>query len=1156
MKRIYFIILFLISSILLAGAPQVFNLDDLWFGKNNSNACKILQFGSYNSNVGPIKYCPLEQKFYFSENNSNFYRFQSYLGYTPEFQLTFSGILNRNGNTISSIITNNNINNWNTAYAESHVHSNFGILENTNYAFTTTLKSYYDAKAEVSYVNGLVSNTNGYIQLQILDILGLLDNTNSGVQDQLIALEGLINNTNSVIQGQLGSKADTSYVDGLVSNTNSVIQDQLLGLNSLINNTNSVIQGELNGKSDITYVNGLVSNTNSGIQNQLSGKQNNLNFYNLSGTSNQIILSGNGLGTLINNNITLSLPQNIDINANVSFATASLNQNGTPAAITPILNLYTRANAASMAGTGSSVVWYQTPFNNNASVEMGEINFSTVGNWTGAVGTQATDFRIRRTGAGVMQDIIHEDATSIRFPNVYLMSLGGTDSSSFPYASMHIYSVSKAAAQTYPNSTPGGFLLNSYYATGEGYARYGDIVSVAGTSTNENYAGGKIRFFIQPRITSADSYNIMTLDYNKVATIYGSLNVNGTLILDSLNGLLKGTTGTVSVASGGVDYENPLTFSSPLSRSVNAVSCNNVNATQSGCLDNDNFITFSNKASTAYVDNANDNMRLYIINVNNNMKVYVDNGLSAKQNTIGYTPENIGNKNTSVTLGTSNDYYPSQGAVKSYVDTGLGTKQNTIGYTPEDVANKNTVITLGTSDTAYPTQNAVKSYVDTGLSGKQATLGYTAENSANRNTGVNLGISDTDYPSQNAVKQYVDNTNSAMKLYVDGGTFANVSLSNLSDTNINKALVPNANKTLDIGSEAKAWNNGFINNINATQIYSPTVVSENSKNFFINGAMDFFQRSGIGNANTALTTSSAYQSADMWRIWYDGTVTGAVSVISSTTVPLNQLSKYSVNVGLRRNSSGANINYEQRIEGAFARELLTSSNFSTGFMVYTPIANVTPTITVMIPSAENNYGTTATVYSNTQSAIPATTWTQVKWEGISTNSNMMNGVAVRLSLNIPSGTDGAAQVYYMTQAQLNKGNYLAPFSRNGRNIAEELLGCQRRFKKSYQIETPVQLSVGTEVGINTTWCVENSGNGGISVIWSPKMMCVPTIHTYTDAGLVDTIQRTLNGSAFLDQSTVGTIINSGDDAFYVYTTGQTAGQCGIYRFHYTAACDL
>jgi hypothetical protein len=38
-----------------------------------------------------------------------------------------------------------------------------------------------------------------------------------------------------------------------------------------------------------------------------------------------------------------------------------------------------------------------------------------------------------------------------------------------------------------------------------------------------------------------------------------------------------------------------------------------------------------------------------------------------------------------------------------------------IGFTPEDVSNKTTSTSLGTSDTLYPSQNAVKTYVDTAV---------------------------------------------------------------------------------------------------------------------------------------------------------------------------------------------------------------------------------------------------------------------------------------------------------------------------------------------------------------------------------------------------------------------------------------------------------
>ena len=49
-------------------------------------------------------------------------------------------------------------------------------------------------------------------------------------------------------------------------------------------------------------------------------------------------------------------------------------------------------------------------------------------------------------------------------------------------------------------------------------------------------------------------------------------------------------------------------------------------------------------------------------------------------------------------------------------------KQDAIGYTPENIANKSTSTSLGTSDTLYPSQNAVKSYVDTSVSTASSSL--------------------------------------------------------------------------------------------------------------------------------------------------------------------------------------------------------------------------------------------------------------------------------------------------------------------------------------------------------------------------------------------------------------------------------------------------
>src|SRR5689334_10916336 len=83
---------------------------------------------------------------------------------------------------------------------------------------------------------------------------------------------------------------------------------------------------------------------------------------------------------------------------------------------------------------------------------------------------------------------------------------------------------------------------------------------------------------------------------------------------------------------------------------------------------------------------------------------------NGKQDALGYTPEDAANKDTDETLAADSDEkYASQKAVKAYADAirtffgdiltpeqvaAWNAKQNALGFTPEDVANKDTDPTL------------------------------------------------------------------------------------------------------------------------------------------------------------------------------------------------------------------------------------------------------------------------------------------------------------------------------------------------------------------------------------------------------------------------------------------------------------------------------
>jgi hypothetical protein len=146
----------------------------------------------------------------------------------------------------------------------------------------------------------------------------------------------------------------------------------------------------------------------------------------------------------------------------------------------------------------------------------------------------------------------------------------------------------------------------------------------------------------------------------------------------------------------------------------------------------------------------------------------VFDALATKQNSLGFTAENIANKSIDVLADRlSNTKYPSVKSVVDYVGS-LGFITNVIsalGYTPENLANKSTnVITDQASNNKYP---SVKSVYDWAINAftTQAwvnsqgfitnvitSLGFTPENVANKSTNVIADqTSNTKYSSVKSV---------------------------------------------------------------------------------------------------------------------------------------------------------------------------------------------------------------------------------------------------------------------------------------------------------------------------------------------------------------------------------------------------------------------
>jgi hypothetical protein len=144
------------------------------------------------------------------------------------------------------------------------------------------------------------------------------------------------------------------------------------------------------------------------------------------------------------------------------------------------------------------------------------------------------------------------------------------------------------------------------------------------------------------------------------------------------------------------------------------------------------------------------------------------------------------------------------------IDAKVGTLQPALGFTPENVANKSTNVSLGTSNTLYPTQNAVKTYVDTEIAaipvpdlqqvtnvGNSTTFPiYVQDDPLTPNVTVGLAIDTviTGEPYLGANKTSILNNDKLSFSYGTGGTVINTT--NLSGAGNKNIELPNASGNL------------------------------------------------------------------------------------------------------------------------------------------------------------------------------------------------------------------------------------------------------------------------------------------------------------------------------------------------------------------------
>ena len=124
-------------------------------------------------------------------------------------------------------------------------------------------------------------------------------------------------------------------------------------------------------------------------------------------------------------------------------------------------------------------------------------------------------------------------------------------------------------------------------------------------------------------------------------------------------------------------------------------------------------------------------------------------------------------------------------------DLATGAAITNLGFTPENVANKSTTTTLGTSDTLYPTQKAVKTYVDTQVANAPVLVSTaTASNSATIDFTLPSGYKSFDIRVISLVPS-TDNVGMWIRVSTDGGsTFAAGASDYIYQRNIQNGTTP------------------------------------------------------------------------------------------------------------------------------------------------------------------------------------------------------------------------------------------------------------------------------------------------------------------------------------------------------------------------------
>ncbi len=233
---------------------------------------------------------------------------------------------------------------------------------------------------------------------------------------------------------------------------------------------------------------------------------------------------------------------------------------------------------------------------------------------------------------------------------------------------------------------------------------------------------------------------------------------------------------------------------------------------------------------------------------------------------------------------------PSQNAVFD----ALALKQNSLGYTAENVANKTTSTSLGTSDTLYPSQNAVKSYVDSAIVAGAAPDATTISKGIIQLAGDLAGTAAAPTVPALAGKEPTITAGTTLQYYRGDKTFqtldkAAVGLANVDNTSDANKPVSTAQQTAIDAKVADAINDGTTT-IAPSQnaVFDALALKQSSLGFTPEDVANKATSTSLGASNTLYPSQNAVKVYVDTASATNANLTGPITSVGNATAVASQ----------------------------------------------------------------------------------------------------------------------------------------------------------------------------------------------------------------------------------------------------------------------------